>query len=72
MPGFGFRSLQSRQKENEPSLAEESERVAYLHHRLRWAVAEGAEMQDQIPLNMNGDLMNAISFEKGSLYCALF
>ena len=65
VPGFGFRSLQSRQKEDEPSLAEESERVAYLHHRLRWAVAEGAEMQDQIPLNMNGDLMNAISFEKG-------
>ena len=39
--------------------------LAYLRHRFDWGIAEGSEMNQQIPLNMNGDLMNGISFEKG-------
>lgn len=46
----------------------ETEIDAYLRRRLEWGIPEGEdEIEGQIPLNMNGDIMNGISFDKGIL-----
>uniref|UniRef100_A0AC35GXR0 Aminomethyltransferase folate-binding domain-containing protein n=1 Tax=Panagrolaimus sp. PS1159 TaxID=55785 RepID=A0AC35GXR0_9BILA len=38
----------------------------YLRRRLEWGIGEGyAELKDQIPLNINGDFLNGISYDKG-------
>ena len=64
VPGFGFRSIDECKIEEKRD-DDEQMRLVYLHHRFDWGIAEGSEMNQQIPLNMNGDLMNGISFEKG-------
>ncbi|KAL3106516.1 hypothetical protein niasHT_016723 [Heterodera trifolii] len=63
VPGFGFRAI--RKIENETAHDDEASSSTYLRHRLAWGLAEGTEMVDQIPLNMNGDITGGISFEKG-------
>uniref|UniRef100_A0A914Y9G3 Aminomethyltransferase folate-binding domain-containing protein n=1 Tax=Panagrolaimus superbus TaxID=310955 RepID=A0A914Y9G3_9BILA len=38
----------------------------YLRRRLEWGIGEGYnELKDQIPLNINGDILNGISYDKG-------
>uniref|UniRef100_A0A914BUI8 Aminomethyltransferase folate-binding domain-containing protein n=1 Tax=Acrobeloides nanus TaxID=290746 RepID=A0A914BUI8_9BILA len=59
VPGFGHRVLGKL-----PDA--ETEIDAYLRRRLEWGIPEGEdEIEGQIPLNMNGDIMNGISFDKG-------
>uniref|UniRef100_A0A914HQH4 Aminomethyltransferase folate-binding domain-containing protein n=1 Tax=Globodera rostochiensis TaxID=31243 RepID=A0A914HQH4_GLORO len=64
VPGFGFRSIRKTASEMQ-SDEKASASSAYLRHRLAWGLAEGEEMADQIPLNMNGDITGGVSFEKG-------
>ncbi|KAI3420166.1 hypothetical protein GPALN_003488 [Globodera pallida] len=64
VPGFGFRAIRKTATEM-PSDEKASASSAYLRHRLAWGLAEGEEMADQIPLNMNGDITGGVSFEKG-------
>uniref|UniRef100_A0A7E4VMJ4 GCV_T domain-containing protein n=1 Tax=Panagrellus redivivus TaxID=6233 RepID=A0A7E4VMJ4_PANRE len=57
---FGYRLLSGSEV---PSTAEESD---YLRHRLTWGLGEGGEeLADQIALNVNGDFLNGISYDKG-------
>ncbi|KAF7638669.1 hypothetical protein Mgra_00001751 [Meloidogyne graminicola] len=58
---FGYRSLIENNEEN---LLENYENE-YIDHRYKWGIGEGIELTDQIPLAMNGDLLNGISFNKG-------
>lgn len=60
VPGFGYRYYGELPVDGSLSAEE------YLDRRLDWGIPEGTEeLGNQIPLNMNGDLMNGISFEKG-------
>ncbi|CAD5233251.1 unnamed protein product [Bursaphelenchus xylophilus] len=56
--GFGYRLL----GEVQASTSEED----YVERRMDYGIPEGRdELYDQIPLNVNGDIMNGISFDKG-------
>uniref|UniRef100_A0A1I8AXR1 Uncharacterized protein n=1 Tax=Meloidogyne hapla TaxID=6305 RepID=A0A1I8AXR1_MELHA len=62
---FGFRSLiENGDNENSLNINQNLEKE-YISHRYKWGIGEGMEIIDQIPLAMNGDLLNGISFEKG-------
>ncbi|TKR59308.1 hypothetical protein L596_028998 [Steinernema carpocapsae] len=61
VPGFGFRSIVPAEADLVPSHED-----GYLKRRLEWGLAEGSsECGDQLPFNMNGDLVNAVSLDKG-------
>lgn len=66
VPNFGYRLLRKPEysvkfnQNNGPA-------IDYLARRLIWGIPEGEELHQQLPLNMNGDIMNAISFTKGSI-----
>uniref|UniRef100_A0A1I8AMQ3 GCV_T domain-containing protein n=1 Tax=Steinernema glaseri TaxID=37863 RepID=A0A1I8AMQ3_9BILA len=61
VPGFGRRSIVPAEVDKMPSPEE-----GYLKHRLQWGIPEGvAECGDQLPYQMNGDLVNAVSLDKG-------
>ena len=63
---FGYRSLIEDREENFLENDKKGEKE-YITHRYKWGIGEGMEIIDQIPLAMNGDLLNGISFEKGFL-----
>ncbi|KAI1730668.1 tRNA-modifying protein YgfZ [Ditylenchus destructor] len=60
VPGFGYRQI-GKDLECATELTEDD----YLRRRIEWGIGEGEELCDQIPLNMNGDIMNGIDFNKG-------
>eukprot|EP01112_Ceratiomyxa_fruticulosa_P014165 TRINITY_DN4038_c0_g1_i2.p1 TRINITY_DN4038_c0_g1~~TRINITY_DN4038_c0_g1_i2.p1 ORF type:complete len:374 (-),score=48.41 TRINITY_DN4038_c0_g1_i2:416-1537(-) len=70
---MGLRLLlpQEHTKQFLGSLPQEMEIVpseVYDMYRMRWGIAEGPEdlpANTQLPLNINGDYLNAVSFEKG-------
>ena len=68
VPGFGFRCLRTPKisKYNSGRSDIDKENIEYLKIRLQKGIPEGNDLVDQLPLNMNGDLMNAISFTKGN------
>lgn len=61
--GFGYRFL----KETEFKFDKEISINDYLKRRLEWGIPENLdELAEQIPMSMNADIMNGISFEKGN------
>lgn len=64
--GYGYRHLNDARDlkfNNEMSMDD------YLKRRLQWGIPEGLdELDDQIPMNMNADIMNGISYEKGFFF----
>uniref|UniRef100_A0A914MKN7 Aminomethyltransferase folate-binding domain-containing protein n=1 Tax=Meloidogyne incognita TaxID=6306 RepID=A0A914MKN7_MELIC len=63
VPDFGYRSLIENEGENCLEFNQNLEKE-YISHRYNWGIGEGMEIVDQIPLAMNGDLLNGISFDK--------
>uniref|UniRef100_A0A915N9V8 Uncharacterized protein n=1 Tax=Meloidogyne javanica TaxID=6303 RepID=A0A915N9V8_MELJA len=63
VPNFGYRSLIENEGENCLEFNQNLEKE-YISHRYNWGIGEGMEIVDQIPLAMNGDLLNGISFDK--------
>lgn len=60
-PEFGSRFL--------GNIKETASSEDYLRRRLQWGIGEGFdELKDQIPLNINGDFLNGISYDKGKLF----
>ncbi|CAK5059016.1 unnamed protein product [Meloidogyne enterolobii] len=64
VPNFGYRSLIENEEENCLEFNQNLEKE-YISRRYNWGIGEGMEIIDQIPLAMNGDLLNGISFDKG-------
>nr|CAD2180889.1 unnamed protein product [Meloidogyne enterolobii] len=63
VPNFGYRSLIENEGGNCLEFNQNLEKE-YISHRYNWGIGEGMEIVDQIPLAMNGDLLNGISFDK--------
>lgn len=60
--GFGYRFLKKKEFKFNTEMSMDN----YLERRMEWGIPENLdELADQIPMNMNADLMNGISFEKG-------